>query len=162
MLSLCLSQDERLLFSSAGDRFVNVWDTFSFKHLASVYSTYDVGDIFCISYSSRLETIYLGCQNTSIQVGILRNPARGKECIDRDSSGTTSKTIAPVLLQIHNRILRSDKIASLTRLAPVEFEPLDRKATNAHCFRAARHATSKYLKTTSSSLRTMDMSTVCY
>lgn len=69
VLGLCLSQDERLLFSSAGDRFVNVWDTAEgLRHLASIYSTYDVGDIFCISYSEGLETIYLGCQNTSIQV----------------------------------------------------------------------------------------------
>ena len=75
-----------MLFSSAADRYVNasatystnvmakmlirnqVWELDSYKHLASIYSAYDIGDIFCIAYSSTLETIYLGCQNTSIQV----------------------------------------------------------------------------------------------
>jgi len=74
VLGLCLSQDERLLFSSAGDRFVNVWDTTEgLAHRASIYSTYDVGDIFCIAYSQRLETVYAGCQNTSIQWYVLKD-----------------------------------------------------------------------------------------
>lgn len=56
------------LFSCAGDRMVNVWDIVNLRHLVSIYSVYDVGDVFCITYSARLETIYLGAQNTSIQV----------------------------------------------------------------------------------------------
>ena len=44
-----------------------IWNTSNFEHLASIYSLYDIGDVFCISYSSRLETVYLGAQNTSIQ-----------------------------------------------------------------------------------------------
>lgn len=32
-----------------------------------MYSTYDVGDIFCLSYSSIQKTAYFGAQNTSIQ-----------------------------------------------------------------------------------------------
>ncbi|OCK79980.1 glutathione degradosome [Lepidopterella palustris CBS 459.81] len=67
VLGLCLSQDQDLLFSSAGDRIVNVWNTQNFSRLYSIYSTYDVGDIFCVSYSSTLQTVYLGAQNTSIQ-----------------------------------------------------------------------------------------------
>ncbi|OCL07001.1 glutathione degradosome [Glonium stellatum] len=67
VLGLCLSQDEELLFSSAGDRIVNVWSTRTFLREYSIYSTYDVGDVFCVSYSSTLKTVYLGAQNTSIQ-----------------------------------------------------------------------------------------------
>ncbi|QDS72330.1 hypothetical protein FKW77_007817 [Venturia effusa] len=67
VLSLTLSQDGQLLFSTAGDRFVNVWDTKSLLRVYSIYSTYDIGDIFCVSYSSTLNTVYLGAQNTSIQ-----------------------------------------------------------------------------------------------
>ncbi|KAF2092255.1 beta-Ala-His dipeptidase [Saccharata proteae CBS 121410] len=67
VLGLCLSQDQSLLFSSAGDRIVNVWNARSFAREYSIYSFYDTGDVFCVSYSSLLHTVYLGAQNTSIQ-----------------------------------------------------------------------------------------------
>ena len=67
LLHLCLSADGRLLFSSGGDAIVNVWCTNSFNRLYSIYSSYDMGDIFCVTYSSKLQTLYLGSQNTSIQ-----------------------------------------------------------------------------------------------
>ncbi|KAF2453800.1 hypothetical protein BDY21DRAFT_401297 [Lineolata rhizophorae] len=68
VLALCLSQDETLLFSSAGDRIVNVWRAAApHARVYSVYSPYDVGDLFCAAYSSRAQTLYLGAQNTSIQ-----------------------------------------------------------------------------------------------
>lgn len=67
VLGLCLSQDEQLLFSSAGDRFVNVWHTKTLQRVYCIYSTYDVGDVFCVSYCAALQTVYLGAQNTSIQ-----------------------------------------------------------------------------------------------
>ena len=47
---------------------IQVWDTRSFKRVYCIYSTYDVGDVFCVSYSSSSKTVYLGAQNTSIQV----------------------------------------------------------------------------------------------
>jgi len=71
VLALCLSDDENLLFSSGGDAIVNVWDAVGFKLLYSIYSTFDVGDVFCIAYSSNLQTTYFGAQNTSVQVGQL-------------------------------------------------------------------------------------------
>ncbi|KAF2267324.1 glutathione degradosome [Lojkania enalia] len=67
VLGLCLPKDEALLFSSATDPIVNVWDTTTFLRLYSLWSTYDVGDIFCVAYSSYHKTVYLGAQNTSIQ-----------------------------------------------------------------------------------------------
>lgn len=67
VLDLCLSTEEGLLFSSAADRITNVWDLATFERVYSLYSTYDTGDIFCVAYSSRLRTVYLGAQNTSIQ-----------------------------------------------------------------------------------------------
>lgn len=67
LLGLCLSVDKKLLFSSAGDAIVNVWSTETLDRRYSIYSKYDVGDVFCIAYSSELQTIYLGAQNTSIQ-----------------------------------------------------------------------------------------------
>jgi len=70
VLCLCLSADKKLLFSSAGDAIVNVWCTSSLTRQYSIYSKYDVGDVFCVVYSTDLQTVYLGAQNTSIQVGI--------------------------------------------------------------------------------------------
>ncbi|KAH8722852.1 hypothetical protein GQ44DRAFT_774634 [Phaeosphaeriaceae sp. PMI808] len=67
ILGFCLSQDKALLFSSATDPIVNVWCTSTFRHLYALWSPYDVGDIFCVAYSSYHQTIYLGAQNTSIQ-----------------------------------------------------------------------------------------------
>ena len=44
-----------------------VWCTSSFRHLYALWSPYDIGDIFCVAYSSLHSTVYLGAQNTSIQ-----------------------------------------------------------------------------------------------
>lgn len=68
VLGLCLSPKGNILLSSAGDRFVNVWNTLNLTLTASIYSVYDIGDIFCVSWSPVLETIYFGAQNTSVQV----------------------------------------------------------------------------------------------
>ncbi|TKA64798.1 hypothetical protein B0A55_10111 [Friedmanniomyces simplex] len=67
VLGLCLSQDAGLLFSSAGDRIVNVWHTADLTRKCCLYSSFDVGDVFCVSYSAGLQTVYLGAQNTTIQ-----------------------------------------------------------------------------------------------
>lgn len=67
VLGLHLVKEDNLLFSSAGDRIVNVWNTKNLQRLACLYSAYDVGDVFCVAYSTILQTIYLGAQNTSIQ-----------------------------------------------------------------------------------------------
>lgn len=67
VLDLCLCQEEGLLFSSAADRITNAWDLKTFDRVYSLYSTYDTGDVFCVAYSARLKTVYLGAQNTSIQ-----------------------------------------------------------------------------------------------
>ena len=67
VLSLWLFEDGQYLFSSGGDAMVNVWSTSTLERLYSIYSSYDVGDVFCVVFSSHLQTIYLGAQNTSIQ-----------------------------------------------------------------------------------------------
>lgn len=67
VLGLYTSQDQTLLFSSAGDRIVNVWSTKTLKRICCLYSSFDVGDVFCVAYSATLETAYLGAQNTTIQ-----------------------------------------------------------------------------------------------
>ena len=68
VLGLCVSENGEYLFSSSSDHVVNVWCTRDFHRVYSIYSHYDVGDVFCVAYSSQLETVYIGAQNTSIQV----------------------------------------------------------------------------------------------
>lgn len=68
VLDLCICDQGGLLFSSAADRITNAWDLNNhFERVYSLYSTYDIGDVFCVAYSCRLRTVYLGAQNTSIQ-----------------------------------------------------------------------------------------------
>jgi len=74
VLCLHLSKDKKLLFSSAGDAMVKVWDAVNLTPLYIIYSTFDIGDVFSVVYSNDLQTIYLGAQNTSIQVTSLPIP----------------------------------------------------------------------------------------
>lgn len=67
ILSLSLSPDGALLFSSAGDPLVNVWCPRSMTRLYEIYSTYDLGDLFSVAYSPQHDTLYIGAQNTTIQ-----------------------------------------------------------------------------------------------
>ncbi|KAA8909966.1 hypothetical protein FN846DRAFT_775710 [Sphaerosporella brunnea] len=67
VLSLCLSPEHSLLFSSAGDAMIQVWHSETFENLHTIYSTFDVGDVFCVAFSAALKTAWFGAQNTSIQ-----------------------------------------------------------------------------------------------
>lgn len=67
VLCLCLAAEQSLLFSSAGDAIIQVWHAETFENLYTIYSTFDVGDVFCVAFSSLLQTAWFGAQNTSIQ-----------------------------------------------------------------------------------------------
>jgi di- and tripeptidase len=68
VLSLALSPNKTLLFSTGADSVVNVWSTAGpLIRVYSLLSQYEVGDIFCASYSSKLQTLFWGCQNASLQ-----------------------------------------------------------------------------------------------
>ena len=47
---------------------IQIWDAIALKPLYIIYSTFDIGDVFAVAYSQAIQTIYLGAQNTSIQV----------------------------------------------------------------------------------------------
>ncbi len=68
VLALELAPEKNWLFSSSGDNTVRVWDTVTNAPLFVVYPAEDsVGDIFALKWCAALETLYLGCQSTSIQ-----------------------------------------------------------------------------------------------
>ncbi|OZJ03237.1 hypothetical protein BZG36_03438 [Bifiguratus adelaidae] len=67
VLGLTISPDTKKLFSSSGDGTVRVWSTETLKCLQLIRPCFDVGDIFSLVYSPKLDSIFIGCQNTSLQ-----------------------------------------------------------------------------------------------
>ncbi|CDW98290.1 hypothetical protein [Sporisorium scitamineum] len=68
VLALELAPEKSWLFSSSGDNTVRVWDTLTNAPLFVIIPAEDsVGDIFALKWCSVLETLYIGCQSTSIQ-----------------------------------------------------------------------------------------------
>lgn len=71
VLCLTISSDENLLFSAGSDSLVKVWDLSMIEsgkvHCSYiVYLLFDIGDIFSLSWSESLSTIFIGAQNASI------------------------------------------------------------------------------------------------
>ncbi|RUP44419.1 hypothetical protein BC936DRAFT_149478 [Jimgerdemannia flammicorona] len=62
------------LTPTLGDGTVRVWDTETLECLYIIHPCSDVGDIFVVVYSAERETMYIGCQNTSIQWHNLSKP----------------------------------------------------------------------------------------
>lgn len=69
VLALEYAPDKRWLFSSSGDSTVRVWSTDELTplYLINPYLYTDSGDLFSLTWSPTHSTIYIGCQNTSIQ-----------------------------------------------------------------------------------------------
>ena len=66
VLSLTLSDDHELLFSTGADSVVKVWSAQSLESLYSLYPFHEIGDIFCVAHSSRKQTAFFGAQNGSV------------------------------------------------------------------------------------------------
>ncbi|KAE9389922.1 Zn-dependent exopeptidase [Gymnopus androsaceus JB14] len=69
VLALVYAEDKKWLFSSSGDSTVRVWSTITLKpvYIIDTYPETGAGDLFSIAWSPSLQTIYIGCQNTSLQ-----------------------------------------------------------------------------------------------
>ncbi|KAK6382299.1 hypothetical protein LTS17_004186 [Exophiala oligosperma] len=67
VLNLSLCEDRSLLFSTGADSVVNVWSTQTLQRLYSLYSPFEIGDIFCVVHSTPKQTLFWGAQNASIQ-----------------------------------------------------------------------------------------------
>lgn len=65
--SLATTPDEQFLFSGSADSLVKVWDLFSREELYTIYSIYDIGDVFSVIWAPNHEYLILGSQNASIQ-----------------------------------------------------------------------------------------------
>ncbi|KAK9477873.1 hypothetical protein V1514DRAFT_282087 [Lipomyces japonicus] len=67
VLCLDVCNARSLLFSGATDSILKIWDTETLQELYTIYSVFDIGDIFAVLYSPALETVFFGSQNASIQ-----------------------------------------------------------------------------------------------
>ncbi|KAI5122438.1 hypothetical protein M0805_008751 [Coniferiporia weirii] len=69
VLALELAKERDWLISSSGDSTVRVWCTKNLTplYIINPYLDTDSGDLFCLSYLPSLQTVYFGCQNTSLQ-----------------------------------------------------------------------------------------------
>ncbi|ANB15209.1 glutamine amidotransferase subunit DUG2 [Sugiyamaella lignohabitans] len=56
-----------LLVSAASDSLIKVWSLSTLSELYTIYSYYDIGDIFSLAWSQDYQTLYFGAQNASIQ-----------------------------------------------------------------------------------------------
>ncbi|KAJ7043858.1 hypothetical protein C8F04DRAFT_1070669 [Mycena alexandri] len=69
VLALVYAEDRKWLFSSSGDSTVRIWSTSDLTpvYVLSPYLETGAGDLFSLAWSPSLQTIYVGCQNTSLQ-----------------------------------------------------------------------------------------------
>ncbi|KDR82660.1 hypothetical protein GALMADRAFT_58317 [Galerina marginata CBS 339.88] len=69
VLDLEYAKEKKWLFSSSGDSTIRVWSTETLQQLYLIdpYLGEGAGDLFSLSWSSTLQTIFVGCQNTSLQ-----------------------------------------------------------------------------------------------
>ncbi|KAI0785192.1 Zn-dependent exopeptidase [Abortiporus biennis] len=69
VLALEYAPDRKWLFSASGDSTVRVWstETFALLYVLIPHFETDAGDLFSIAWCAALNTVYFGCQNTSLQ-----------------------------------------------------------------------------------------------
>ncbi|KAJ7644380.1 hypothetical protein FB45DRAFT_897694 [Roridomyces roridus] len=69
VLALEYVAEREWLFSASGDSTVRIWSTTSLAPIyeLSPYLETAAGDLFSLAWSSSLQTIFIGCQNTSLQ-----------------------------------------------------------------------------------------------
>ncbi|KAF8967066.1 hypothetical protein BDZ97DRAFT_1804996 [Flammula alnicola] len=97
---LCLeyAPKEKWLFSSSGDSTVRVWSTETLQPLYLIYPYMGdgAGDLFSLVWSSALQTIYVGCQNTSLQwyhfQDTVSKTSPSSSFVEGSASGTSTPT----------------------------------------------------------------------
>ncbi|KAK7021218.1 beta-Ala-His dipeptidase [Favolaschia claudopus] len=96
VLALVHAEDRKWLFSSSGDSTVRIWSTIALTpiYVLSPYLETGAGDLFSLAWSPSLQTIYVGCQNTSLQWYDFNSEhhAASAGC---ESSGSASGTSTP-------------------------------------------------------------------
>lgn len=96
ILCLEITNDESFLFSAGSDSIVKVWDLSDIASSKAelthiIYSVIDIGDIFSLSWSKELSTLFIGAQNASILWTTLIFQLQPLEYADNDSTSTLDR-----------------------------------------------------------------------
>ncbi|KZT09086.1 Zn-dependent exopeptidase [Laetiporus sulphureus 93-53] len=69
VLALEYAPDKEWLFSASGDSTIRIWSTRSLcpLYILNPHGETDAGDLFSLAWSPALRTLYIGCQDTSLQ-----------------------------------------------------------------------------------------------
>lgn len=99
ILALELAPDRSWLFSASADGTVRIWDTRSLRCLYTILVQGDdpedqdvsVGDVFALKWDSITQTLFLGCQNTSIRwCNLARLPSAKRRSASKTANGRGS------------------------------------------------------------------------
>lgn len=64
---LTLVADNNYLISGSSDSLIKIWSVESLQEVCTIYSVYDIGDIFSVAWTPAHERVFFGAQNASIQ-----------------------------------------------------------------------------------------------
>ncbi|TFK40678.1 hypothetical protein BDQ12DRAFT_679847 [Crucibulum laeve] len=99
VLALEYAKEKEWLFSSSGDSTVRIWSTVTLEpvYVIDPYLEICSGDLFSLVWSSSLQTIFVGCQNTSLQWFDFRQglPRTGSNPSIVDEASSASGTCTP-------------------------------------------------------------------
>ncbi|KAK7039186.1 hypothetical protein VNI00_010091 [Paramarasmius palmivorus] len=89
VLALVYAEDKGWLFSSSGDSTVRIWSAKKLSLLFTIdpYQETGAGDLFSLAWSTTLQTLFIGCQNTALQWLDFRNSEPSQS-----NSGTATPT----------------------------------------------------------------------
>ncbi|KAL0960852.1 hypothetical protein HGRIS_005868 [Hohenbuehelia grisea] len=112
---LCLeyAKDKDWLFSSSGDSTVRIWSvqTLSLLYVLEPYLDTGAGDLFSLAYAQHNQTLYIGCQNTSLQWFDFRQLP--SPIFNSDRSSASSSNVSK-----HGRSNSSSSSAQVTTSVP--------------------------------------------
>ncbi|KXN88158.1 putative di- and tripeptidase DUG2 [Leucoagaricus sp. SymC.cos] len=96
VLALEYARDREWLFSSGGDSTIRVWCT---KTLTPLYVIdpcleHSAGDLFSLAWSPTLQTIFVGCKNTSLQWFSFRRPPSPASSSSPVPSGSSTPNLS--------------------------------------------------------------------
>lgn len=147
--SMVLAENRELLISGSADSLVKVWCLRHFRELYSIYSNYDIGDVFSLAWAPESQTVYLGSQNASIQwvhlsrslatkdvsghpalrfnrffdssgPGGKRHPAQEKDCTTIGDNESATMTLIQIPLQNVQRYAHNGFVYSMLSLVHSE------------------------------------------
>ncbi|KAG9028121.1 hypothetical protein FS842_004810, partial [Serendipita sp. 407] len=129
-------QEKSWLFSASGDSTIRIWSTITLTPLYTIvpHVDSDAGDIFSLTYSPSLSTVYFGCQNTSIQwldlSQAISPPGTATGAKPFTEGITTPGTPGKRFHKFFDSVPQSQRNIALLATNPMSTRPLSLSSTN--------------------------------